>query len=132
MTGVYVLIYEHKIIYVGSTTRWPHRLLEHKKILFDNARLFECEEKDLLRNETRFIKFFRPLHNFRDKFVKQRMTKEWIRVNKSAIKKAKKEKDFSEIVKKARVDLKYSDRSSSTDIANIIRNQYENVLRIKL
>lgn len=63
MTGVYVLLYKKKFIYIGQTKNWPGRIFKHKHIKFDEARLIECKIDDLLYFESRLIRIFKPKMN---------------------------------------------------------------------
>lgn len=63
MTGVYFLLYNKRIVYIGATENWPVRLGMHRGIKFTEAKLFECSLFSLKKNEERLIKIFNPRHN---------------------------------------------------------------------
>jgi hypothetical protein len=63
-TGVYFLLKEGKIVYIGTTTRYPLRFFAHRdKKDFDAVRFIEYPESLCYRAELRLIKYFKPLYN---------------------------------------------------------------------
>lgn len=64
-TGVYFLLKNRKVIYIGKTTRWPFRLKQHlaQCMDYDNVRFIECHESRLGGYEIRWIRRFNPEYN---------------------------------------------------------------------
>jgi len=71
MSGVYFLIYKNKVVYIGQTQNFEHRLSSHKgKKNFDSCRFIPCDKEKLLMYESRWILRFQPEYNIRKK-IKQ-------------------------------------------------------------
>lgn len=65
-SGVYFLIYEKEIVYVGSSMNIYARLTAHnnnKNLEFDSYSIIEAPEKDLKELEADYIFWFTPEHN---------------------------------------------------------------------
>ena len=126
MTGVYILRLNNVVMYVGATAHWPGRIAAHKKIQFDEARFFECGEDELLRNETRFIRFLKPKHNVRDtnKRVWKRITKEWVLANADEIKATLKDGSHDILGDRAKKELGFSSMTNKPDIFYTILREY--------
>ena len=60
MTGIYFLIRNKKIVYVGGTTRWPGRISGHCYKNFNATRFIPCKRSKLEYYENRWIAKFRP------------------------------------------------------------------------
>lgn len=63
MTGIYFLLLEKEIVYIGQSTRFPSRLGGHADKNFDNFRFILCAENKLSEYEQRWIKKFNPIYN---------------------------------------------------------------------
>lgn len=62
--GIYFLINNHKIVYVGKTTFGFSRIVQHiKNKEFDSFNYFECFEEELDCLETYYITKFKPKYN---------------------------------------------------------------------
>ena len=61
--GVYLLIREHVVIYVGQTLDIKHRLIGHKNKHFDRYHFFKCPIDKLNWFEEELINRFRPVWN---------------------------------------------------------------------
>lgn len=63
--GVYCLLNELQVVYVGSTTNLTRRLYGHRRngILFDDVTFTECDPQDRWRKEAESIKLFGPKLN---------------------------------------------------------------------
>lgn len=70
-TGVYFLIKDGKIIYIGKTTQFEVRIKAHraKGMCFDYARLIQCDKSRISFYEARWIKKFKPLKNIKLKTI---------------------------------------------------------------
>lgn len=75
--GIYFLINDGIITYIGQTTNLINRLLQHKQalMLWDQVKFIACKEEDLTRYETRWIKKFLPVDNHTHKGRKSRAKK---------------------------------------------------------
>lgn len=63
-TGIYFLIKDGIIIYIGQSTRITKRIRDHKRDKdFDHYRVIACNESLLLQYEKRLIKYFKPRLN---------------------------------------------------------------------
>jgi len=60
--GVYFLIYEDEIIYIGKTKNIYERIYHHK-IQFDFFTIIKCEELNLNELERQYIMKFEPKYN---------------------------------------------------------------------
>lgn len=60
MIGIYFLIKNKKVIYIGQTKNWARRLYEHKKKGFDSTRFMVCDKSKLRDYEVRWIRKFKP------------------------------------------------------------------------
>lgn len=61
MTGIYFLIRNRKIIYIGQSTDVMRRLREHcQSCWFTKFRVIECDYSRLDEYEKRLIKLFKP------------------------------------------------------------------------
>lgn len=77
--GIYFCLWKGEVIYIGKTTNFVQRLVEHKCIGlnmdYDKARLIECDESKLDYYEKRWINKFKPRENTvgirRSKYVKK-------------------------------------------------------------
>lgn len=129
MTGVYILMSDKEVIYVGATENWPNRLAQHKEIPFTNARLFKCDSKDLLEFEARFIKFFKPKNNYMgNQKSRRKITEQWVKDNGDLIKKCVEldtKGSNNELADKARLDLGLSPKYTTTDICRTLRVKYQ-------
>lgn len=124
--GVYFLIEKRKVIYIGKTKSWPNRLIGHREIHFDEAKLLECDAKNIDAYELRLINIFRPKHNCSIK-VHKRMTNEWIENNKDFVKKcieSNDKKDLRKLGFKAKTDLGYSPKYTNSDLKWTIVRDY--------
>lgn len=130
MTGVYILLYRKKVVYVGQTTQWPIRIGFHKDLIFTDAKLFECPESRLIKYESRLIEIFNPKYNFMytTKRKGRKMSPAWVRNNAQLIRDSfTLNKSYKAMCEKAVVDLGYSPRYSSTDLASSIVSCYQKV-----
>jgi|SRR5580700_6142141 hypothetical protein len=59
-TGVYFLIADRKVVYVGRSIRGVARLLEHQEKLFDSWAFVPCAEQDLIGWERYYTHLFAP------------------------------------------------------------------------
>lgn len=64
-TGIYFLIKDAEVVYIGKTTDYPFRLKAHvrQQMDFDSVRFIECAECNLDSYEKRWINKFKPVHN---------------------------------------------------------------------
>lgn len=64
-TGIYFLIVNGNVNYIGQTHDLVNRLFQHKIQLmpWDDVRFIECDESKLTYYETRWIKRFKPREN---------------------------------------------------------------------
>lgn len=124
MTGVYLLMLNGKVIYVGSTQNWPNRLVQHKEIAFDECRIIECPLESLHKNEGRLIRLLKPIHN--RQYLLKRMrppVMQWVKDNESVVRVAFESGGEAAIGERVKKELKYSPKTASTDIAwSILRN----------
>jgi hypothetical protein len=79
ISGIYFLIHEGEVIYVGQSCNVASRMLGHKNKTFDRAFVLPCAPSNLNETEAAFIGFFKPklnmnaertrfVHNHRDAF----------------------------------------------------------------
>lgn len=64
-TGIYFLMNDGEIVYIGKTTRYPKRLYYHysQELPHNCVRFIPCAESRLDEYERRLIKIFKPLYN---------------------------------------------------------------------
>jgi hypothetical protein len=105
-TGVYVLIRNKKVIYVGATQQWPIRLTQHNEISFDEARLFECSREVLYQNEMRLIRLTKPVYNRQHhQKVMRAPVAEWVSKNQELIPPAFKSGAHCKLAAKAKIEF---------------------------
>ena len=75
-TGIYFLIKDGLVVYIGQTTIWPNRLYQHKNKDYDSTRFIECDQLSLSKYEYRLIKLFRPKYNLHPKLEEVRKINE--------------------------------------------------------
>ena len=63
MIGVYFLIKDKRVVYIGQTKDWPHRLIGHHIKDYDSSRFIECDESVKTHYERRWINIFNPKFN---------------------------------------------------------------------
>lgn len=63
VTGVYFLIKNNEVVYVGQSTNVLNRIQGHKDKDYDQAFYIECEKDSLLELETKYIIAFTPKMN---------------------------------------------------------------------
>jgi hypothetical protein len=71
-SGIYFLIKEKEIVYVGQSTNVFLRIAHHMGARdFDSWSFVPCKKADLRRREARYIEEFRPIGNYtgRDEYV---------------------------------------------------------------
>lgn len=75
--GIYFLIFQNDIIYIGKTTNLSSRIFQHaSKIRFDCFRVISCPLNKMDDYERRLIKKFKPIYN--SKFILKKYKGEWI------------------------------------------------------
>ncbi len=63
-SGVYFLIKDGRVVYVGKSNNVHRRIQEHlKQKCFDRINVIECPEPELGRIEAHYIRAFRPVLN---------------------------------------------------------------------
>lgn len=63
-SGVYFLIKDEAVVYVGKSTNVHRRIQDHlKQKCFDRINVIECPEAHLLRLEAHYIRSFQPILN---------------------------------------------------------------------
>lgn len=128
MTGIYFLFYKKKLVYIGQTTKWPTRILNHNVIKFDSVRFIECSISKLDEYELRAIKRFKPKFNVEGLFkIKYKMPDQWIIDNKILVELAQKSEDRRAFIEIARKDNGYSATISSSDLWQTITNKYTRI-----
>lgn len=65
MSGIYFLIKDGNVIYIGQSINVEKRLLKHRDKDFDTFRIIKCHESRLLEYERRLIKLFKPVFNLK-------------------------------------------------------------------
>lgn len=60
-SGIYFLLDDWRIVYVGSTTDFPRRVTSHYDKRFTRIRFIECS--DYKYQEKRWMRYFRPKYN---------------------------------------------------------------------
>lgn len=133
MTGVYILLYRKKVVYVGKTENWPVRLAAHKSLTFTDAKLIECSKSKLDATEKRLIEIFTPKYNFLHtvKRVGPKMTDEWVIENADLIVRSlEQENSYQPIHKKAVKDLGLSPRYSSSDLTGVVIGRYKRLFNV--
>lgn len=79
VSGIYFLVHDGDVIYVGQSCNVASRMLSHKNKTFDRAFVLPCPRSKLNETEAAFIGFFKPqlnmnqektrfVHNHRDAF----------------------------------------------------------------
>jgi len=63
MTGIYFLIFNGSVVYVGQSVQLEKRIKCHKDKEHDSIRIIECESNKLSIYESRWIKMFMPKYN---------------------------------------------------------------------
>lgn len=65
MSGIYFLLQNGKVVYVGQSTNVEKRLIQHRcsDKEFDSYRVMNCAHDLLLYYEKRWIKRFKPIYN---------------------------------------------------------------------
>lgn len=64
VSGVYFLIQNEIIVYVGQSTNVGRRIADHMSTkAFDRFAVIECEQEELSKLESHYIKEFRPILN---------------------------------------------------------------------
>lgn len=128
MTGVYLLFWNKKIIYIGKTERWPLRITEHK-FKFNSAKLIECDVENIDSIECRLIEIFKPKHNCRN--THPLLSEAWLVSNLDEIAEASdkwwNKKDLAGLValgKRAKNELGYSAKTDSKQIGLTIYSKY--------
>jgi len=61
--GVYFLISEKKVVYVGQSVQVPSRVQAHNDKKFDSVAVIRCNEDQLDRLESLYIHFLKPALN---------------------------------------------------------------------
>lgn len=61
--GIYLLIDNHEVVYIGQTLNIHQRLKSHKDKIFDRYHFFRCEIDKLNFFEEELIDRFRPKYN---------------------------------------------------------------------
>ena len=64
--GIYFLVSENEIVYVGQSIDIGQRVRSHRndiKKVFDEVRFIECKEEELLEKECEFISVLNPKYN---------------------------------------------------------------------
>lgn len=62
-TGIYFLFKGDKLVYIGTTSRYPIRFAAHTAKDFDSFRFIEYPYKRCYYFEKRLIKYFKPKYN---------------------------------------------------------------------
>lgn len=135
MTGVYFLLNNKKVVYIGATDNWPVRLAMHKAMIFDEVKLMQCPKDQMFQYERRLIKIFNPKHNIQHTFKAKhkKITEAWLRENEEMIRISLGPKDdHRPVAKKAMMDLKYSPRTVGTDVYRTIVFSYSKLFGVKL
>ena len=60
MIGIYFLIRNRKIVYIGQSKNVEKRLKSHLKKEYDSVRVIQCAIESLSYYEKRWIKLFKP------------------------------------------------------------------------
>jgi predicted GIY-YIG superfamily endonuclease len=77
--GIYFLIRDNKIIYIGQSVNIPARIVNHTKKNYTHIFCLECDESELDILERKYLQKFHPeLNGFREK--KQTKEKIWVNV----------------------------------------------------
>lgn len=65
MSGIYFLLKDGIVVYVGQSTNVERRLISHKwtEKQYDSYRVINCANDLLLYYEKRWIKRFKPIYN---------------------------------------------------------------------
>lgn len=95
-TGIYFLLRDGVVVYVGKTTKFPLRLVHHQQQLlpFDAVHFIQCKEELLDSYEQRWIRWFNPEFNTAHKIERPKRLK--IKVQKF-----KKQMKFRKLSKKS-------------------------------
>lgn len=64
-TGIYFMIRQNVVVYVGKTVKWPKRIGFHSSQLmdFDQVKFLEYPEEELLKYEKAYIEKYHPEYN---------------------------------------------------------------------
>jgi len=118
--GIYFVIVNNKIVYIGKTTDFVKRLEWHKGqcLEWDTVRLIQCDEKDLDKYESRWVKRFMPPMNKMLKGRKAYVKKKKVKTRKIYMK-------FRKLTKKSIIGFgNYRDRI----VGELIENKHHFVL----
>lgn len=63
ISGIYFLVHDGKVIYVGQSINVATRILGHKNKTYDRALVLPCARQKLNEVESAFIGFFKPILN---------------------------------------------------------------------
>lgn len=65
MIGIYFLLHNDNVVYVGQSSNVEKRIIQHRcsEKQFDSYRIIPCDEDLLLYYEKRWIKQFKPVYN---------------------------------------------------------------------
>ncbi len=63
MTGIYFLIKDNIIVYIGQSINVEKRIVSHRDKDFDSFRVIVCDNSKLLEYEKRLISLFKPKLN---------------------------------------------------------------------
>lgn len=63
MTGVYFLLDNSVVVYIGQTCNLPQRLLGHRNKKYTDVRFIACAKERACYYEQRWIKLFKPKLN---------------------------------------------------------------------
>lgn len=133
MTGVYFLFYRKKLVYIGATKSWPNRLIGHKMVKFDSAKILECPEDLRFEYEKRLIAIFNPKSNVRDttRARVRKMNLDWVKANRELIAPFMRDMDNAKgsakkihkvrtsalpLLNRLKDELKYSPRTNPLDL----------------
>lgn len=112
-TGIYFLMCEGKIVYIGKTTKWPFRLKFHisQKMEFDTVRFIACEKDDLSRYEKRWIEKYSPIHNTTHKKPRKNAIPEFFEYRRNGKQVKRYYMKFRKLTRKSRIGFgSYMDR----------------------
>jgi predicted GIY-YIG superfamily endonuclease len=62
-SGVYFLIKDNNIIYIGKTKIGVRRVCQHRDKNFDSFSFLKCQKEEIDIIESYFIKKFKPMYN---------------------------------------------------------------------
>lgn len=69
-SGVYFLLDGNELVYIGSTTDFPRRIIAHNDKRFDRIRFIKCSNFKIY--EKRLMRYFKPKYNTQTFTKKQR------------------------------------------------------------